>query len=426
MKVNLIQAVGLAAALSSMSSVSFANVTLSYLIDDGKDTYAVAEAMVSEFHKKYPDITVEIETRPGGSDGDNVIKTRLATGEMADMFMYNSGSLFQALKPNRTLVDLSKMPAQDRIVKSFKSVVTGSEGGVFGVPLNTAMGGGILYNIAVYKKLGLSVPKTWAEFMANNAAIKAAGITAVAQTYGDPWTSQLIILSDYFNIQAAEPGWDVRYTNNKAKFATTPAAVRSFKKLQELHDQGYFNKDFGAAKFDEGVAMVANGTAAHFPMLTFVIGNIKQNFPGKLAEVGFFAQPGDSADKNGLTIWMPGGVYIPKSSKHPEEAKKFLDFVASVEACSLQTKVLGVQGPYLIKGCELPNDVPRIVADMLPYVKNESANAPALEFLSPIKGPALQQFTVEVGSGIRSAADAAALYDLDVEKQAKQLGLKNW
>ena len=52
--------------------------------------------------------------------------------------------------------------------------------------------------------------------------------------------------------------------------------------------------------------------------------------------------------------------------------------------------------------------------------------APALEFLSPIKGPALEQFTVEVGSGIRPAAEAAALYDQDVAKQGKQLGLPNW
>ena len=51
---------------------------------------------------------------------------------------------------------------------------------------------------------------------------------------------------------------------------------------------------------------------------------------------------------------------------------------------------------------------------------------PALEFLSPIKGPALERFTVEVGSGLRSAEDGAALYDQDVEKQAKQLGIPGW
>ena len=50
-------------------------------------------------------------------------------------------------------------------------------------------------------------------------------------------------------------------------------------------------------------------------------------------------------------------------------------------------------------------------------------DTPALEFLSPVKGPALEQITVEVGSGIPPAEDGAALYDQDVKKQAKQLGL---
>jgi raffinose/stachyose/melibiose transport system substrate-binding protein len=86
----------------------------------------------------------------------------------------------------------------------------------------------------------------------------------------------------------------------------------------------------------------------------------------------------------------------------------------------------GATGPYLIKGCELPADVPPSVADMMPYFQTEGLTAPALEFLSPIKGPALEQITVEVGSGIRPAAEAAALYDQDVAKQGKQLGLPNW
>jgi raffinose/stachyose/melibiose transport system substrate-binding protein len=63
---------------------------------------------------------------------------------------------------------------------------------------------------------------------------------------------------------------------------------------------------------------------------------------------------------------------------------------------------------------------------MVDYFETEGATTPALEFLSPVKGPALEQITVEVGSGIRSAEDGAALYDEDVEKQAQQLGLPGW
>ena len=62
---------------------------------------------------------------------------------------------------------------------------------------------------------------------------------------------------------------------------------------------------------------------------------------------------------------------------------------------------------------------------MQPYF-DSGDTALALEFLSPVKGPALEQITVEVGSGIRPAADGAALYDEDVKKQAQQLGLEGW
>ncbi|MBK8050995.1 MAG: hypothetical protein IPK16_30195 [Anaerolineales bacterium] len=53
-------------------------------------------------------------------------------------------------------------------------------------------------------------------------------------------------------------------------------------------------------------------------------------------------------------------------------------------------------------------------------------SGPALEFVSPIKGPALEQITVATGTGQMTAEEAAANYDVDVEKQAQQLGLPGW
>ena len=53
----------------------------------------------------------------------------------------------------------------------------------------------MLYNIPVYKKLSLEIPKTWDEFMKNNETIKKAGSAdPVEQTYGETWTSQLFVL----------------------------------------------------------------------------------------------------------------------------------------------------------------------------------------------------------------------------------------
>ncbi len=414
----------LLAAFALSAGFAHAETVLSVTTDGNAETVAAMEALTAAYTAAHPDITFEIENRPGGADGDNLVKTRLATGEAGDILQYNSGSLFQALKPVDTLVDLSDI--QGSVIDSFKSVVTAPDGTIRGVPFGPAMGGGIYYNKKIYAELGLSVPKTWAEFMANNERIKAAGKVAVAQTYGDTWSSQLFVLADFYNVQAAVPTFAADYTANKAKYATTPAAMAGFQHLEDVYKAGYLNEDFGVAKFDDGVRMVATGEAAHYPMLTFALGNIKQNFPENLEDVGFFAQPGDDPARNGLTVWMPAGLYIPAASTHVAEAKDFLAFVASVEGCNIMIGANGATGPYLIKGCELPKDVPGAVADMMPYFQADGMTAPALEFLSPIKGPALEQITVEVGSGIRPAAEAAALYDQDVEKQAKQLGLPNW
>ena len=211
------------------------------------------------------------------------------------------------------LVDLTAEPFQANVIDSFKTVVTGTDGKVYGAPIGTAMGGGILYNIPIYKELGLTPPKSWAEFMANNEKIKAAGKTAVIQTFGATWTSQLFVLGDFYNVLAADPNFATDYTAGKAKYATTPAAMKGFERQEEVFKAGLLNEDFAAATFEDGVTKIATGEGAHYPMLSFAVANIKELAPENVNDVGFFAIPGDDAANNGLTTWMPAARPSPPS-----------------------------------------------------------------------------------------------------------------
>jgi raffinose/stachyose/melibiose transport system substrate-binding protein len=399
---------------------------LTFLADNSEASLKIAEGLAKDFNAKNSGITVKVETRPQGGEGDNLVKTRLSTGDMTDIFMYNSGSLFQALKPEQNLTPVSDQAFVGDLDETFKKTVSAA-GKVYGVPLGGATGGGVLYNKAVYSKLGLQVPKTWAEFMANNEKIKAAGVAPVIQTYQDTWTSQVIVLADFHNVASAQPDFADKYTNNQAKFATSPAALRSFQRLQDVHDAGHLTSDFASTKLEAGIKHLADGTGAHYPMLTFAVGTLVTTAKDMVTDVGFFALPGDDAGRNGLTVWEPAGIYVPKTTTGAklDAARKFLAFVASKEGCDSAAKAFTPSGPFLVKGCTLPADVPGAIKDMQPYF-DSGANSPALEFLSPVKGPALEQITVEVGSGIRKASDGAALYDADVKKQAQQLGLPGW
>jgi raffinose/stachyose/melibiose transport system substrate-binding protein len=413
-----------AGSLGSASS-SAATVTITILTDNSDQTTKPAQAVIDAFNATNSGVTVKLDTRVQGADGDNIVKTKLATGDMADVFQYNSGSLMAALDPAKNLVPLTNEAYMGQLDPSFKTSVT-SGNGVYGVPFGQATGGGILYNKKVFAQLGLQVPKTWDEFMANNAKIKAAGIDPVIQTYGDTWTSQLFVLADFANVTAAQPDWAAKYTANQAKYVDQPA-IKGFQRLEAVKKAGYLNKDFASAKNSQGLQQLVKGTGAQYPMLTFIIGAYSKLSATAKDDIGFFAQPGDDASKSAVTSWSPGALYIPTTTTGAklDAAKKFLAFVATPAACDAQSKAVPPAGPYAVKGCALPTGLPAAVTDLQKYYTDGNVS-PALEFLSPVKGPNLEKITVEVGSGITSAADGAKRYDEDVKKQAQQLGLAGW
>ena len=194
--------------------------SLTFLVDNGEATVETAEALADAFNAENPDITVEVETRPpGGSEGDNLIKTRLATGEMHDMFWYNSGSLLQALNPDETLRERRRrgVGRHARRRRSSKTRLdrqrrcTASRGSVDRRAASST-------TRTSTRSSASKVPTTWDEFMANNETIKAAGHgRAIVQTYGDTWTSQLFVLGDFYNVYAENPDWAEKYTKNEVQ-----------------------------------------------------------------------------------------------------------------------------------------------------------------------------------------------------------------
>lgn len=404
------------------SQVAKGPVKLTLLVDNQSALDGI-KGVAAAAEKKLG-IALTINMRPGGTEGDNIVKTRLVAGDMDDISFYNSGSLFMALNPARHFVDLTDEPFMAKVIDSFKTTVS-QNGRVYAVPAETIMAGGLLYNKKVYAELGLKVPTTWKELMANCEKIKASGRTAVIASYKDSWTAQLLVLADYYNVQARNPNFAQDFTAKKVGFSNTPAALRGFEHLQEINQRGFINRNPVATTFEDALLMLASGTGVHYPMLTFAFANLRTLAPDKVNDIGFFAQPGDNAATNGLTVWMPANLAIYKNGKNVEAAKKWIEFFLSPEGLAAYMSAMKPNGPFAIKGVALPDDILPGVKDMLPYI-DSGRSAPALEFLSPLKGPNLEQICVQTGVGIKSPLESAREYDRDVEKQAKQLGLPGW
>src|SRR5215470_17680217 len=413
------------AACSSANGGSGGPTTIS-LMAGGNDPAATkfATDLANAFHTANPTITVKVDTRPPGTDGDNLVKTRLSTGTMDDVFLYNTGSLFQALHPDSTLQPLTDQPWVKDLTSDFKKTVSTSKG-LYGAPNGSTFDGGVMYNKKVYAQLGLSVPTTWDQFISNSQKIKAAGIIPVLASYGDTWTSQLFVLADFANVSEQDANWATNYTNNKAKYVNPPA-LAGFTHTRQVFDMGLLNKDYASLTNVNALKLLATGKAAQYPMITVVISNVVQSNPSQVNDIGYFAMPPDSGDAH-ATVWEAGGAYIPKSTTGAKlaAAKKLVAFLNSPTGCDTQNSAGVPSGPYAISTCTVPSNAPALVADEAKY-QTDGKTGLALEFVSPIKGPNLEKILVQVGSGITKAAAGAVLYDNDVKAEAQQLGLPGW
>lgn len=396
----------------------FDGVTLTMMF--GTDTEKAGLEKVLAMAEEDLGIHVDVEYVVGGTEGDNLLKTRLASGDAADIMQYNSGAKCQALNMKEYFYDIKNEDFVKKYDDGYVSTVNDKEGGIYGVPLSTTQAGAVVYNKKIYKDLGLEVPETWADFLANCDKIKKAGLTPIEATFGDSWTSQVPFLGDNYNVINKNPDFISEFEAGKAKFADTPEGVSSFQKYIDM--KPYLNEDYLAATYNDGCEAIATGTAAHYIILTQALANMIDLYPEAAEDLGVFAIPAEKAEDTGLTTWYPMTFFINKNASNVDACVALMDYWVSDKALDAYVDACGANGPACIKGYTLPDTViPAVRKDMQKYFDKGNV-MPALEFMTPIKGNNCEQITVAVGSGQMTAEEAAAAYDDDCAKQAQQLG----
>lgn len=369
--------------------------------------------------EKELNIKINIEQVPGGEDGDNVVKTRLASGDMADLLSYNCGALLSTLNPGEYFTDLTQRYG-DKLTDDFIGAA-GVDNVLYGIPATATQAGAVLYNKEMYEKYKLEVPKTWNEFLKNCEILKEKGETAVLGTDGDSWTSQVTYLGDEYNVETVVPDFPAKFEEGGAKYATTEAALKSFEKIEQLIP--YMNEDHMATTYDDGCDIMMDGDAAHWIILTSALSNMKELYSvEEVNKLGCFGVPGDDAQKAGLTLWMPNAIYENKNTEHADAVKAFMDFYISDAGLNALAAAEPPCGPYAVKGYELPDDVYSAVKDMTTFIEAGNSGT-ALEFKTAVKGANCASICQELASGQTNAKEAAAKYDEDCKKQAMQLGL---
>lgn len=392
-------------------------VTLSMMIETGTapETYEPILELIQE----KMGITINVEMRPAGSEGTNLIRTRLASGDMTDLQIYNVGSLLATLNPAEYFIDMAGTDVAATFDASFTEAAS-VDGGLYAVPAGSSSGGGVMYNKDIYEKYDLEVPETWDEFIANLDVLKEAGETALIGSFADAWTAQVPFLADNYQVLHDDPDFAEGFTAGEKKFATSEAAFRSWEKLEETHP--YYNEDYLATTYDDACDMLANGEGAHYIMTTGVLTNIYSLYGEEVVNrIGVFPIPGDTVEQTGLTVWASGGLYGNKNSENVDAVKAVMEFWVSDEALDVAVANSLPVGPFH-NGYKLPDNVFEGVKDQVKYF-DEGKTAPALEFLTAVKGANCDKICQELVTGQTTAKEAAEAYDEDCIKMAVQLGL---
>lgn len=393
----------------------FEGVTLTLLNRSAATPKGVLDQACAAAEEKFG---FKIDIEP--CDEDNVVKTRLATGDCPDLLIYNSGSLLSSLNPSEYFIDITNMEMSKTFDDAFTQAAS-VDGVLYGVPQSDSMGAGVYYNKELYKEHNLKVPKTWEEFQSNLKVLNDAGITGIGTALKDVVYAQLPFLADNYQIMKNEPEFAKEFTAGNVKFAESKAGLRTWERYEELVP--YFNEDCASVTIEEIAERIYSNDCGHLINFSNQIPTWSETYGEDINKLGFFALPGDTVEETGLTIWPSNGIYGNKNSENVEAIQTFLEWYSSEEGMdtltSFYTPAGGFHTGYEPKGKTLD-----LIKDVQAYY-TQGNTAPALEYLTPIKGANCPQICSEIGSGQTSAKEAAEAYDEDCKKAAMQLRMWN-
>ncbi|QRG70583.1 extracellular solute-binding protein [Brevibacillus choshinensis] len=284
------------------------------------------EQVVKDFEKENPNIHIETEAVLNDAYKEK-ISVLLGTNNPPDIYFSWSGEYAYKFVRGGKALDLTNYAQQDKAwseqLMASQLVPFSLDNKLYGVPL-TIDGKTFFYNKEIFSKLNLQVPKTWSEFIAVLQAIKDNGYTPI--TFGNkaPWASSHYIGT--LNQRMVDEGTREKDYNRSTGTFEDPGYVEALKKLQELVP--YFNKDVNGLDHEFARQMFIDQKAAILYAETAEVRLVEPKTKFQWGFLDFPAIEGGKGNPNYLT-GAPEGFMVSSTTKHPDEAVKFLKYLTS-------------------------------------------------------------------------------------------------
>ncbi len=391
-------------AILALSSAFGQKTTINFWTWRPEDV-EVYEKLIAVFNKTNPDIKV-VQTAHKSTEYNTILSAALSGGSGPDVLQSRAYGGLETFAQSGFLEPLEPLvPDLKNFAKApLKGATSIKDGKIYGVPFasQTLF---IFYNKTIYKELGLSVPETWDQFIANLQAMKKAGVQPLANGGKDGWTLEVMMGAICPNFYGANDFFDA-VVAGKTNFQD-PRFVAALTKLKELTP--YMPDLYMGVSYTDMQSSFINEMAGHFIGGSFEAGYFSAQNP-KLAYDIFPAPVARKGDTPYVSVYADGNFSINAASKNKDAAAKFVRFLASKAT-----------GDVFITDLKQVSAVPGVDTSASPYIsKVLTLQKNATPYLMLV-GFRYQQPTgsVLIQSGLQGML-AGKLEPADVAKQVQE------
>ena len=285
---------------------------------------AAYQSFIAAFEAENPDVRVTF-TPYLNTEYNTIVSTALQGGGGPDIVHLRAYGGMEPLANAGLIVRLDDKV--DALAGFDPGILLGAtnraDGGVYGVPfaLQTVQ---VLYNEALFERLGLEEPTTWAEFLALGDALQDAGVYALANGASDPWTVETL----FGGVAPTFYGCDAFFydVSGGTTDFTDPRFAAALERMVELRP--YMADNYMGVGYTDMQTLFAFEQAGMLVGGSYELGNMAQLNPE--LRVGSFTVPGDTADAERCTTFYVDGSYgINANSANQDAALRFIEFLAS-------------------------------------------------------------------------------------------------
>lgn len=275
-------------------------------------------------------VELELDQVAEGEAGDKIIQTRFATRELPDLAFFYMGptNIVKLGDPEENFVPQDDQPWIANLDKEAWKGIMDYNGKYYGAPFSGGSVGSMIYNKKVFEELKLEIPKTYTEFLQVAEKLKAAGKIPVYISGKDAWTLQIIPFNIGTTLDAKALYEKINV--NQAKVTEDKDTKHGLEIMLDLKEKGLINPTFLSDTYATAQKALVDGEAGMYPMATWVMAEIINNYPDRVNDLGAFMIPADDSGKISTMMFSPSMVYVVKG-KNQEAAQKWVNFFASPE-----------------------------------------------------------------------------------------------